>query len=583
MQVAKVLISENRATVQDLKMITSGTVGATVAFEFDETWDGWTRSYLFRVGFKVVQDAPKTGVIPAELIKKPGVRLEAGVFGTKGGLQLPTIWADLGVVRTGVNPSGDPSTNPQLPVWAQLQQGVEAADQKAEELQKNLGKAVQIEPQDFTEEQQAQARENVGAASQSDMAKATERLLAAERDFPVVCSASSEVVTVHDASDHALKGLVLYGKTTQDGTPTPETPVDLVSVGDSGSVDVNVCGKNMFNYPEWRNLWIAKGTAVYENNGITITATGADCYTDYGGNFPAKARIPVSEGETVTLSWEETSNASGNVVIFPNGLDEGNVGVNNATAKSLTYTAGKGVAFVTFRFGVANAGTTISYKNIQVEHGDTATAFEPYKAAQSLAISTPNGLYEHDYIDCAKGVCVQGSAERVLDGTENYSLYTNPTFNNTQIRLHYDGGQKRNASAGSLCGAHCNYFAEVTPDQSYIGTYDGFCLDHKGTVISFNCKGFISNMTTVDEWVSFVKGRYAAGNPIIIRYPLATPIETPLSAEEIAAFKALHTNKPNTTVYTDGNAGIKLDYVADTKAYIDNKFAELAAAIVNNT
>ena len=90
-------------------------------------------------------------------------------------------------------------------------------------------------------------------------------------------------------------------------------------------------------------------------------------------------------------------------------------------------------------------------------------------------------------------------------------------------------------------------------------------------------------MTTVDEWVSFVKGRYAAGNPIIIRYPLATPIETPLSAEEIAAFKALHTNKPNTTVYTDGNAGIKLDYVADTKAYIDNKFAELAAAIVNNT
>ena len=169
MQVAKVLISENRATVQDLKMITSGTVGATVAFEFDETWDGWTRGYMFRVGFKVVEDVQKTGVIPAELIKKPGVRLEAGVFGTKGDLQLPTIWADLGVVRTGVNPSGDPSTNPQLPVWAQLQQGVEAADQKAEELQKNLGKAVQVEPQDFTEEQQAQARENIGIIDNPDI------------------------------------------------------------------------------------------------------------------------------------------------------------------------------------------------------------------------------------------------------------------------------------------------------------------------------------------------------------------------------------------------------------------------------
>ncbi|MBP3478083.1 MAG: hypothetical protein J6K03_01200 [Oscillospiraceae bacterium] len=129
MQVAKVLISENRATVQDLKMITSGTVGATVAFEFDETWDGWTRGYLFRVGFKVRVDVQKTGIIPAELIKKPGVRLEAGVFGTKGDLQLPTIWADLGEVRVGVNPSGDPSTNPDLPVWAQLQAQIEDLQQ----------------------------------------------------------------------------------------------------------------------------------------------------------------------------------------------------------------------------------------------------------------------------------------------------------------------------------------------------------------------------------------------------------------------------------------------------------------------
>lgn len=46
--------------------------------------------------------------------------------------------------------------------------------------------------------------------------------------------------TLNNAVDYPLLALNLYGKSTQDGTPTPETPVDIVSVGDSGSVDITV-------------------------------------------------------------------------------------------------------------------------------------------------------------------------------------------------------------------------------------------------------------------------------------------------------------------------------------------------------
>ena len=63
--------------------------------------------------------------------------------------------------------------------------------------------------------------------------------------------------------------------------------------------------------------------------------------------------------------------------------------------------------------------------------------------------------------------------------------------------------------------------------------------------------------------------------------PLATPIETDLTAEEIAQYSALHTNYPNTTVYNDEGAGIGVKYVADTKLYIDNKFTELQNAILS--
>ena len=56
---------------------------------------------------------------------------------------------------------------------------------------------------------------------------------------------------------------------------------------------------------------------------------------------------------------------------------------------------------------------------------------------------------------------------------------------------------------------------------------------------------------------------------------LSAPIETPLSASEIAAYHALHTNKPNTTILNDSGAHMKVEYAADTKLYIDNKIAAL--------
>jgi hypothetical protein len=63
---------------------------------------------------------------------------------------------------------------------------------------------------------------------------------------------------------------------------------------------------------------------------------------------------------------------------------------------------------------------------------------------------------------------------------------------------------------------------------------------------------------------------------------LKTPIETPITEEQIEAFRRLKTNYPNTVVTTDSDAGVEVSYTADTKLYIDKKFAELSAAILNN-
>jgi len=49
--------------------------------------------------------------------------------------------------------------------------------------------------------------------------------------------AESDALTVTDAAKTPLAGLALYGRSTQDGTPTPSSPVPIVSVGAANLVD----------------------------------------------------------------------------------------------------------------------------------------------------------------------------------------------------------------------------------------------------------------------------------------------------------------------------------------------------------
>lgn len=51
---------------------------------------------------------------------------------------------------------------------------------------------------------------------------------------------------------------------------------------------------------------------------------------------------------------------------------------------------------------------------------------------------------------------------------------------------------------------------------------------------------------------------------------LATPIETPLTPAEIAAYKALTAYAPDTVVQASDGAGLKLDYQRDVNIVIKN-------------
>lgn len=53
-------------------------------------------------------------------------------------------------------------------------------------------------------------------------------------------TASGNPVSITDSVEWPLQGLKVYGKSTQDGTPSPENPVPIVSAGDGGSIGLTV-------------------------------------------------------------------------------------------------------------------------------------------------------------------------------------------------------------------------------------------------------------------------------------------------------------------------------------------------------
>ena len=57
-------------------------------------------------------------------------------------------------------------------------------------------------------------------------------------------SETGSLVTVDDAFAAPLCGLTVYGKSTQDGTPTPDAPVPIVSAGDGGTIAVTLSDGN---------------------------------------------------------------------------------------------------------------------------------------------------------------------------------------------------------------------------------------------------------------------------------------------------------------------------------------------------
>ena len=211
--------------------------------------------------------------------------------------------------------------------------------------------------------------------------------------------------------------------------------------------------------------------------------------------------------------------------------------------------------------------------------------------SQSMTIPTPNGLpgipvssggnYTDasgsqlvcNEVDYAREVYVQSCALEKIVGTPNFAETSDNPGRYLWSNALENTYSKGTAKALSTFGKWLNWGN---------GSEIGFAVN--GRSLYFNYL-----KTNAEDEVNDIFSNLIETNQCYILGQLANPIETPLSEEEIAAYKALHTYDGVTVVSTaEDVAGLEVKYVADAQKYIDDRLTaaeshiqEIAAAQLN--
>ena len=350
--------------------------------------------------------------------------------------------------------------------------------------------------------------------------------------------------------------------------PNPDYPQEIVSV-ENPSIDV--CGGNLFDFygiPETDNI------ARNQDGSLTVTL-----YSATTSKFLWELAPSLSVGNRYTFAIDTDSSSNfiyllESKVTWWHGLT---ITMTDEILNSRVYVYG------------VNGDAPIIIRNMAIVPEEAIYNGETYITPQTIDIArtlpgipvTSGGNYTDsdgqqwicDEIDFERGVYVQRIVSATFDGTENWQSINN------ELCLHID---ETSTTDGDNPQCYCSRY----PSKSRFDVYNH--KDESGYIgcgVRENYVRIVDNAVcngNVDAFTSLLSDWNVNGEPMIIAYILATPIETALTAEEIEAFKELKTNYPNTTVLNDSGAMMKLKYNADTETWIKNLIDErIAAAIAN--
>lgn len=369
---------------------------------------------------------------------------------------------------------------------------------------------------------------------------------------PAVCKGSAA---------WAFQGLKIYGKSTQDGEPSPENPVPIVSAGGEGSLKISFSSKNLFSF---------NANLMCNSDGKTVETSYISCV------------IPCNGLDFIFVSGDFGLLESGSIRVgkydaFP---VVGTVGERDNIAESKSFSV-EDYNFVLFTFvGKTSEDRNSILNSFCISIGNQKIPYEPHEG-KDFVISTPNGLsgipiesggnftdadgkqLVCDVKDYGAGKYTQNCVSAVFDGSEDENWIESSSFPKRYVARNISPNVLPFSSG--LCSQYIVTAKESETgiqDVSFVNVLKQFCVN--------------TSYATLNEWKL-----HLTQNPMIVVLR-TTPIETPLSSEELAAYRALTTYDGTTVVSTaEPVAGIEARYIMDGNKYresVDKRLAALEAA-----
>lgn len=402
----------------------------------------------------------------------------------------------------------------------------------------------------------------------------------------IINTASGEHIVVGDSSGHLLDNLKIYGKSIQNGEPTPDNPVPIVSTGDKGKIDIGIHGKQLFDASKIHTK--SQGGATVTNNGdgsFTISGSGTlssmhkTLYTYTAEEVrkfikPGVIKMLTDNTDHYPFLFITFSNSTGVLYEFQSMYNNRSFEfteemLNDEELKLEIGFYGKEIT------GHIKPGTL---KPMLYQDGDGT--WEPFQPLQSLSIPTPNNLYGipvesggnyidatgqqwvSDVIDLKRGKWTQCIDKIILNGTEDFTLQSMNTHGIANFAFKLPKAAENKIAISNYFKKQDTVIADTTTE--------GFMLSSGYTLYIRVKQERAETVEKLKEWLKT--------HNVTVIYGLAKPIEKDIPQETLTAYKKLHSNYPSTVVQNTEGAGMELSYVADTKNYTDNKIKEAVSA-----
>lgn len=208
---------------------------------------------------------------------------------------------------------------------------------------------------------------------------------------------TGETISVNDSVEWPLQGLTLYGKSTQDGTPTPDNPIPIVSAGNSGTITVTVSG----GADQSQTLPVSTPNGL---PGIPVTSGGN--YTDADGQQWVCDEIDFARGKYVqrfemlefdgTENWGLTITKTPGIYRLYKILRDSKATTNNNEVSKIQST--HYLAKTTNQLINLSRGVNIDMNNSLIvydeNHNTTVEDWKSYLAAQKAAGTPVKVVYE---------------------------------------------------------------------------------------------------------------------------------------------------------------------------------------------